>query len=162
MGLVVGPDGDAYYLTQDQSTIVRVAPDGSMVPIAVPGTGTATGLLAGSDGVYFEAASTDGLTAPLDRVDPDGTVTTVATGLPPTSGLAFGADGNLWWTQNLLAKVGRMVLAPVPVPQPGPSLLIGKPLSIQGPTQGARRRASSPPWARPRPTTWRPSAIPST
>ena len=127
MGLVVGPDGDAYYLEQNQPSIIKVAPGGLMVSFTVPNSSALTELLAGSDGVYFQTQPNDNPSgsesSPLDRLAPDGTLTTVTDVVPENAGMTFGPDGNLWFTGFF--SIGRVALAPAPVPEPGPTLVIG-------------------------------------
>ena len=162
-GLAIGPDGDAYYFAQGQagslSVIVKVSPAGAMTPIIVPGL-VESNLLAGSDGVYFSSLIGPGSAQPvpsfvqLERLNPDGSLTTVlSTTLPtvdptsttvPTSttplaivagSLAFGPDGNLWSIEGGISVIDRAVLAPTPVPVPGPTLVVGGPDPIT-PTAG--------------------------
>ena len=139
--LAIGPDGDAYYVVDGSSTpvIVKVSPDGAMTPIAVPGY-VGSSLLAGPDGVDFWLGAADGSSARFERLKPDGTLATVltTTSLPRSFGdsLAFGPDGNLWSTEGNV--IGRVVLAPTPVPEPGPTLVVGSPDPVD-PFEGGPR-----------------------
>ena len=57
ISLAVGPDGDAYYWAETGNNswfIVKVAPDGAITPIALPGSIQAIPSMAsGPDGIYF-------------------------------------------------------------------------------------------------------------
>ncbi len=130
--LAVGPDGDAYYLAQGGtgSFLVRISAAGATTPIALPDSYSAWDLVTGSDGVYVLHADQGG-PAGLARLGPDGTVTTVSSGITPASspasGLAFGPDGNAWFTERGPALIGRVVLTSAPVPEPGPTLVSAGP-----------------------------------
>ena len=129
MGLAVGPDGDVYYITLGEyQSLVKVAPGGATEQVFAPGSPTLANLLTGPGGVYFEYAASDDSTLFLDRLAPDGTLTTVMTDAPGAASMAFGPDGNLWLAGPL--GVSRVVLNPS-TPMLGPSLVIaGAPGSL--------------------------------
>ena len=141
--LTVGPDGDAYYIPQagSGSYLVKVSPEGVTTPIAIPGSSVSS-LITGPDGLYLLSQSVGGSSqlpyypgqggggsSQLDRLGPDGTVTPITTSsaFSTAPGLAFGPDGNLWFTQAAPALIGRVDLSTSPVPIPGPTLVAAGP-----------------------------------
>lgn len=123
-GLAVGPDGAAYYQPQSgmNSYLVRISPDGVTTPIDLKGRVAST-LFAGPGGVDLLDSGPGGPPR-LDQVGPAGALTTLATSdqLPSSvTGLAFGAGGYLWFSQNGLGAIGRIDLGPAPAP--GPTLV---------------------------------------
>ena len=156
-------DGDAYSITYvaNGTDLIRTTPGGKTTPIAVP-NGSITNLMAGSDGIYFLGRGTAGYNV-LERLDADGTLTAViktpVSAFATDPDLAFGPDGNLWFTEGLPGYlggeglVGRVVLAPTPVPIAGadlrrrppapPSILFGA--SPPGPVAPAGRAGPARP-----------------
>jgi virginiamycin B lyase len=134
--LTVGPDGNAYYSAQSgpSSFIIKVTPGGKLTPIAISGSvSSSTELLSGSDGVYFIVDSSDNQSGTLDRLSPDGTLSTILTNPALESGMGFAFDpnGNLWIPQGLAGQIDRLDLSATHEPEPGPTLVAGLPGPVQ-------------------------------
>jgi hypothetical protein len=102
-GMVAAPDGSALWIVEaNGGQVVTVTPDGVVTRVADLSQGhpVPTGIaLAPEGGVYVgyltAAPFLDG-TSRVDHVAPDGTVTTVWTGLTMVTGIAVAPDGTLY------------------------------------------------------------------
>ena len=102
-GMVAAPDGSALWIVESNGAqVVTVTPDGTVTRVADLSQGhpVPTGIaLAPEGGVYVgyltPAPFVDG-TSRVDHVAPDGTVSTVWTGLSMVTGIAVAADGTLY------------------------------------------------------------------
>ncbi|MFM9105252.1 MAG: ScyD/ScyE family protein, partial [Chloroflexota bacterium] len=106
------PNGDLYALVTDgrqlilgdarTASVVAVSPDGAAQRIAdlSPGHPVMTGLASDRAGNLYASFLTEAPYAPgasrVDRIAPDGTVTTVWTGLTQVTGIAVGPDNTLY------------------------------------------------------------------
>src|SRR5215212_7332216 len=102
-GMVAAPDGSALWIVEaNGGQVVTVTPDGTVSRVADLSQGhpVPTGIaLAPEGGVYIgyltAFAFVDG-TSRVDHVAPDGTVTTVWSGLSMVTGIAVAPDGTLY------------------------------------------------------------------
>ena len=102
-GMVAAPDGSALWIVESNGgQVVTVTPDGTVSRVADVSQGhpVPTGIaLAPEGGVYIGYLTAfpfvDG-TSRVDHVAPDGTVTTVWTGLTMVTGIAVAPDGTLY------------------------------------------------------------------
>ena len=102
-GMVAAPDGSALWIVESNGgQVVTVTPDGVITPVADISQGhpVPTGIaLAPEGGVYVGYLTAgpflDG-TSRVDYVAPDGTVSTVWTGLSMITGIAVAPDGTLY------------------------------------------------------------------
>ena len=110
--------------------IGRITPNGSITEFPVPdsGAGGPTELATGPDGnvwfvepgpSQFGRITAQGVVTifplPMPDVKPNGITTSLST---PTD-IALGPDGNLWFTENLSNKIGRVSgFGPEPTPTP--------------------------------------------
>src|SRR5829696_3883541 len=102
-GMVAAPDGSALWIVESNGgQIVTVTPDGTITRVADLSEGhpVPTGIALAPDGGVYVGYLTafpflDG-TSRVDRVAPDGTVSTVWTGLSMVTGIAVAPDGTLF------------------------------------------------------------------
>src|SRR5829696_7454520 len=102
-GMVAAPDGSALWIVESNGgQIVTVTPDGTITRVADLSEGhpVPTGIALAPDGGVYVGYLTafpflDG-TSRVDRVAPDGTVSTVWTGLSMITGIAVGPEGTLF------------------------------------------------------------------
>jgi len=99
-GLATDPDGDVWVTRGWFDQIYRVAPGGTVTPIAVDPMDYPLGITLGGDGHMYVGASESGI---VHRVDPDGTVTDVAT--VPGDDPSFRI-GHLAWARGKLYATG--------------------------------------------------------
>ena len=112
-GLVIGPDGNVWFLAQGRPTyphtalIGRITPQGKISEFRIPGE-EASGAIAVADGaVWFTDKSAIG------RVSMDGKVVTYPlpafdAATPDVDTLAAAPNGDLWFTDNPPAGLGRI------------------------------------------------------
>ena len=113
-GVAVGPDGSVYVTQGTETAVSRIDPATGAVTTISTGTGTegsnGTGIAVGPDGhVYFALVNGGGL-APgtVQRVEADGSQTTVLGSLDNPGGIAFGPDGSLYVTETTNYDVLRL------------------------------------------------------
>jgi len=102
-GMVAAPDGSALWIVEaNGGQVVTVTPDGTVTRVADISEGhpVPTGIALAPDGGVYVGYLTafpflDG-TSRVDRVAPDGTASTVWTGLSMVTGIAVAADGTLY------------------------------------------------------------------
>ena len=96
-GVATVADGSVWFAETSRGKIGRIAADGSVTEYAI-NTSPAK-LIAAPDGsAWFTATTPDGKSA-LGRITPDGTYTGfLLGGASDATSLAFGDDGNLWFT----------------------------------------------------------------
>ncbi len=105
-GMVAAPDGTALWIVESNGgQVLTVTPDGTITRVADLSQGhpVPTGIaLAPEGGVYVGYLTAfpfvDG-TSRVDRVAPDGTVSTVWSGLSMVTGIAVAPDGTLYATE---------------------------------------------------------------
>jgi virginiamycin B lyase len=128
-----GPDGNLWFTEArgDHSKIGSITPRGEITEYPLPGTSTNTPwyLTAGSDGaVWFTESNSYMGRITLRGSTPGGEITEYP--LPPSSvidrgmgGIVTGPDGNLWFTEQGLNGIGRMISPTIandyPIPMPG-------------------------------------------
>lgn len=143
-GITTGPDGNVWFTAMSVDpqhntpvgTIGRIGADGEIKEFALPTGVFASGPIScGPDNaLWFATVPSDpqaGHQLRIGRISPDGNLTflpvpatIVVVGNPMQGGLAFGSDGNLWFTEvstRLGLAIGRMTPAGVvtefPVPR---------------------------------------------
>jgi sugar lactone lactonase YvrE len=105
-GMVAAADGSAFWVVEaNGGQVVTVTPDGTVTRVADLSAGhpVPTGIALAPDGGvyvgYLTAVPFPDGTSRVDRVAPDGTVTTVWTGLSMVTSIAVGPDGTLYATE---------------------------------------------------------------
>jgi hypothetical protein len=114
-GMVAAPDGSALWVVEaNGGQVVTVTPDGVVTRVADLSQGhpVATGIaLSPEGGVYVgyltPAPFIDG-TSRVDHVAPDGTVSTVWTGLTMVTGIAVAPDGTLYAAEMAIGDPASM------------------------------------------------------
>jgi streptogramin lyase len=117
-GLAVGPDGNLWFTETRSNKVGRITPRGRFRVFQIPTShGSPAGIAAGPDGnVWFTEASAIG------RITPNGKIS--AFPIPPTEvvlpppapkvsgsspyAITAGPDGNVWFTEWLADKIGRI------------------------------------------------------
>ena len=102
-GMVAAADGSAFWVVEaNGGQVVTVTPDGTVTRVADLSAGhpVPTGIALAPDGGVYVGYLTAGPflddTSRVDRVAPDGTVTTVWTGLSMVTDIAVAPDGTLY------------------------------------------------------------------
>jgi virginiamycin B lyase len=127
-GLAIGPNGNVWFTLLDEDRIGRLTPDGKVTYFsegitdnperAVRGAVAPQGITNGPDGnMWFTEHGADRIA----RVTPDGTITEFSAGITRPSGpaaadftdaapasIVTGADGNLWFTEQIADRIGRI------------------------------------------------------
>lgn len=104
-----GPDGAMWFTERQAGKIGRIAPDGTITEINLPGGALPAGIVAGPDGnVWF----TEYGTGMIGDINPSTRKLIgeypVGTGSAP-EGITVGSDGNLWVTLNQARSVVRVI-----------------------------------------------------
>jgi virginiamycin B lyase len=127
-GLALGPNGNVWFTLVEEDGIGRLTPHGKITYFSegitdnpehpVSGAVAPQGITKGPDGnMWFTEHGADRIA----RVTPDGTITEFSTGITRPSGAAAadltdaapssiitGADGNLWFTEQIADRIGRI------------------------------------------------------
>jgi streptogramin lyase len=119
-----GPDGDVWFTDQyaNQRAIGRVTPSGQITEFTSNlSPDLPLDITAGADGnLWVPQAASMFPTSPaaVAEVTPSGQITEITKGVNPTGlqdgdSITPGADGSLWFTDNVTKAVGRITLAPL-------------------------------------------------
>ena len=114
-GVALGPDGSVYITAGSGSDVSRVDPQTGAVTtittgVTTPGF-TTGGIAVGPDGyVYFAVSGALAVTpnGSIQKIEADGSLTTVLSNLDYPQGLAFGPDGSLYVTEEANHDVLRL------------------------------------------------------
>jgi streptogramin lyase len=135
-GIATGPDGNVWFTEQAGDQIGRITPGGTVTEFPLPtATSTPAGIVAGPDDALWFVENNGGTTEPsclggngrsgaVGRITPGGVITEYPltdevsrhTGDQGCTGpfyLTVGPDGNIWFTEILDARVGRITTPPV-------------------------------------------------
>jgi streptogramin lyase len=107
--LTAGPDGNIWiaesYGISSEGAIGRVTPGGEITEFRLPAGHVAGGIVAGPDGALWFGGS-----GAIGKATTDGAITELP--LPDArtrvSDIAVGADGNLWFTEPMADRIGRI------------------------------------------------------
>src|SRR5262249_48253551 len=103
--ITAGPDGNLWFVVTGylNNRVGHISPNGvfEFVPEYLP----CDGITAGPDGNIWCVSSSE-----VNRITPSGVVTSfpVPTPYPDLIGIASGVDGNLWFTEWVGNKIGRI------------------------------------------------------
>jgi streptogramin lyase len=102
--IVAGPDGNLW-ITTEQNSIVRMAPDGTAQAFLPGGmTQPATGITVGPDGKLYGAQGDRFIV--IDPANPNNANQQLVAGLTGAQGITAGADGNVWLAgTNAIVKI---------------------------------------------------------
>jgi streptogramin lyase len=107
-GIVLGPDGNLWFVETTANQIGRMKPDGTINEFAIPTANSSpTAIAVGPDGNLWFTESGGNR---IGRITPDGVITEF---LIPTAnsgplGITQGPDGNLWFTEWGGNRIGRI------------------------------------------------------
>ena len=108
--ITAGPDGNLWY-TDGSPHVYKMSPSRAVVGF-YPTTGGAEGIAA-DDGVLWVTGSESGS---IGCITPSGMIEEFevpsATSHPDLDGITVGPDGNLWFTEAALNRIGRLVPSP--------------------------------------------------
>jgi streptogramin lyase len=112
-GITVGPDGALWFTAAATDQIGRVTTAGAFSAFALPNGSVPQGIKAGPGGqLYFVESGRD----IVARISTSGTVAEISSGVTPGAtpyDLAFGPDGNAWFTERDGNAIGRLVPPPI-------------------------------------------------
>jgi streptogramin lyase len=132
--MAAGPDGNVWFFDVGQNLVGRVTPTGTIQEFAVPGTGAGSeAIAAGQDGNLWMVARADA-NGWILKVSPTGVVTQfpVPAGAVP-EGITWGPDSNVWFTEVVAGRIGRMTPSgavtefPIPTPDSSPRGIVTGP-----------------------------------
>jgi len=115
-GITVGPDGNLWFLETNARKIAKVTTSGGITEYPANGYPW-FGIIAGPDGnlwfPYLFARSC--ACSAIGRITTSGTISVFPTTTPSSSpeDVAVGSDGNIWFTENAVSKIGKMSTAGV-------------------------------------------------
>jgi streptogramin lyase len=135
-GITSGRDGNVWFVDVGNTTVGRVTPAGVITEFPVPGTGVGPeGIVGAPDGSIWMVAPVDSqlriasrsrTTDLILKISPQGVVTRFPlAGAVDPDGITWGPDGNIWFTEQAVGKVGRMTpsghVTEFSLPPPGPA-----------------------------------------
>ena len=102
--ITAGPDGNLWYTGGDQ-TVDSITPSGAITPFAIPSNlYSVLHIASGSDGNLWLSAAPNAIV----RMTTVGSFVEFAMPGGSIAGLAAGPDGNVWFTDGGLNKIGRV------------------------------------------------------
>jgi streptogramin lyase len=147
-GMTAGPDGNVWFVADvvtGNNPVGRITPDGQYTLFPTPHDEHAiSSITAGPDGNLWAGAFQQdrpghqaGAFAAIDRITVDGQFTVFRLPQHPDTGFApsitVGPDGNIWFTESALNRIGSMTLDgqiteyDVPTPNSQPELITAGP-----------------------------------
>jgi streptogramin lyase len=115
-GITAGPDGNLWFLETNARKIAKVTTSGAITEYAAGGYPW-FGIITGPDGnlwfPYINARSC--ACSAIGRITTSGTISVFPTTTPSSvpMDVAVGSDGNIWFTENAVSKIGKMSTAGV-------------------------------------------------
>jgi streptogramin lyase len=110
-GITAGPDGNLWFLETNVDKIAKITPSGEITEYEANGYAW-FGIITGPDGnlwfPYIYARSC--ACSAIGRITTSGTISVFPTTTPSSTPMdvAVGSDGNIWFTENALSKIGKM------------------------------------------------------
>lgn len=121
VGIVVGPEGNAWIAMWEADAIDRITPAGTRTRFLLPAGSRPNDLALGPDGAFWIVEAGTGAIA---RMTTAGSVTgeyPVPSGETGQLGITVGPDGNLWFTDPEAGKIGKLVPDPLVIDSGGSS-----------------------------------------
>ncbi|HLW85863.1 MAG TPA: hypothetical protein VKR60_11670 [Candidatus Sulfotelmatobacter sp.] len=115
-GITAGPDGNLWFLETNARKIAKVTTSGAITEYPAKGY-VWFGIVTGPDGnlwfpyIYAQSCACSA----IGRITTSGTISAFPTTTPSSTPMdvAVGSDGNIWFTENALSKIGKMSTAGV-------------------------------------------------
>lgn len=104
--IVAGPDGNLWFIEGFARRVGRITPSGALTEFPIPGNASPSALVVGPDGAIWVSD----FYGAIWRVSLSGSFTKYPIAADPFD-LATGSDGNLWFTDELSNRIGRMTVS---------------------------------------------------